>query len=125
MENLDAKLPSSALKMKHKWESKEAGQKNLSATRDLIGNLMWDKVGIVRSAETLKEALVDLRKYKDLRPAMRSGFELQNMLEVSMLVTDAALVRQESRGAHYRSDYPDLDDVIWHRHITFQKTNTD
>jgi L-aspartate oxidase len=53
---------------------------------------------------------------------MRSEFELQNMLILSRLIIDSALLRQESRGAHYRSDYPNRDDIQWRRHVTFQRT---
>jgi len=122
--DIDTKIPNAILKMKYGKERKGAAQPDMPAIRDSICNLMWDDVGIVRSAETLKEALIRLHQYTGLRPTMRSGFELQNMLEVSLLVTDAALVRQESRGAHYRSDYPEQDNANWHRHITFQG-NTD
>ena len=124
-EDIDTKIPNVILRMKYVKERKGVVHPDMPAIRDSICNLMWDNVGIVRNAETLKEALARLQQYTDLRPAMRSGFELQNMLEVSLLVTDAALVRQESRGAHYRSDYPDRDDAHWHGHITFQKTDMD
>lgn len=124
-ESIDTKLPATALKMKYKKKHYEAEQMDLPALRDSICNLMWEKVGIIRNGEILQEALAYLQKYTDLQPTMRSGFELQNMLEISRLVADAAIVRQESRGAHYRSDYPERDDVRWHRHITFQKTADD
>jgi len=125
VESFDTRLPVTALKMKYRKKHDEAEQMDLSALRDSICNLMWDKVGIVRNAKMLQETLAYLQKYTDLQPTMRSGFELQNMLEISRLVADAALVRQESRGAHYRSDYPERDDVHWHRHITFQRTTDD
>jgi L-aspartate oxidase len=124
-EDINTKIPDVILRMKYGKEREEVAQPDMQAIRDSICNLMWDDVGIVRNAETLKDALARLPQYTDLRPAMRSGFELQNMLEVSLLVTDAALVRQESRGAHYRSDYPERDDVHWHKHITFQRTTDD
>ncbi len=124
-EDINTKIPDVILRMKYGKEREEVAKPDMQAIRDSICNLMWDDVGIVRNAETLKEALAHLPQYTDLRPAMRSGFELQNMLEVSLLVTDAALVRQESRGAHYRSDYPERDDVHWHKHITFQRTTDD
>ena len=83
---------------------------------------MWDKVGIVRSAEKLEEAVAYLQNYTDLQPVGRSDFELQNMLDLSGPMVEAALLRQESRGAHYRSDYPKQDDDHWQRHITFKRS---
>jgi L-aspartate oxidase len=48
-----------------------------------------------------------------------SGWELQNLLLVSGLITRAALMREESRGVHLRTDFPNLDDHHWKRHLTF------
>jgi L-aspartate oxidase len=48
------------------------------------------------------------------------GWELQNMLIVAQLMIQAALTREESRGVHFRSDFPDLDDEHWKRRISFQ-----
>jgi L-aspartate oxidase len=48
------------------------------------------------------------------------GWELQNMLVVSRLVIVAASQREESRGVHLRSDFPDQDDKCWRRHLTFR-----
>ena len=47
----------------------------------------------------------------------RAGWELQNLLTIARLMIDAALAREESRGVHYRSDFPDRDDAHWQRHI--------
>ena len=50
-----------------------------------------------------------------------AGWELQNMLCVARLMIDAALARQESRGAHVRIDFPGLDETHWSRHICFRQ----
>jgi L-aspartate oxidase len=121
VENMDAKLPAAGLKIKYQRKSERAEQPNLPEIRKSVRNLMWEKVGIVRSAETLQEALACLQEYADLQPTTRDAFELQNMLDLSHLIVDSALTRQESRGAHYRSDYPTRDDTHWGRHITFQR----
>ena len=52
------------------------------------------------------------RSWKDIEE-----FEFQNMLDVAKLITEAASIRTESRGAHYREDYPERDDVHWNKHI--------
>ena len=43
----------------------------------------------------------------------RTGWELQNLLIIARLMIDAAMRRDESRGTHYRSDFPKRDDVLW------------
>jgi len=89
--------------------------------RRSLRNLMWEKVGIVRGQEELWEALTWVREREDLQLTTRNGLELQNMLHLSRIMIDGALIRKESRGAHYRSDYPHRDDVQWSRHVTFKK----
>lgn len=77
-----------------------------------IRRLMWEKVGLVRDEAGLNEALteLDLLSSRYLRPAG----EARNLLEVGRLVAAAALARRESRGGHYRSDYP-VPDPAWQR----------
>jgi L-aspartate oxidase len=85
-----------------------------------IKDTMWQKVGIIRNGQDLLEAekffrnLVKKIKLNYLSPA---DFEIANMALVSWLVTRAALTRQESRGAHYRTDFPRTDDRNWRRHL--------
>jgi len=84
------------------------------ATRDAVitgvGEVMWEDCGLVRDAAGLQRALVRL----DHIPASRDA-EAQGLLEVARLVVQAALHRTESRGAHYRSDFPQTDDTQAHR----------
>ena len=47
------------------------------------------------------------------------GWECQNMLTVARTMAASALARQESRGVHYRSDFPQTDDKNWRKHISF------
>jgi len=93
---------------------------NLSVTA--LQSLLWDKVGIVRSGEGLSEAVNTLAAWeKVIKPATdRPSYELANMVLVGRLMTEAALIREESRGAHYRSDFPNPSDA-WVRHIVFRK----
>jgi L-aspartate oxidase len=85
--------------------------------------LMVRKMGIVRDRRRLLEAQRDVgfwRRYAlgrefDGKP----GWELQNLLTVARLMIDAALKRDESRGTHFRSDFPTRDDARWgQRHVT-------
>jgi hypothetical protein len=74
---------------------------------------MWRNVGIRRDADGLRGAAAQV-DFWDRYVSMRefntvAGWELQNMLLVARLMIDSALARQESRGVHYRSDFPEPD----------------
>ncbi|MCS7180614.1 MAG: L-aspartate oxidase, partial [bacterium] len=90
-----------------------------------IRSLMWRNVGIERDEESLKYALENLKewqKYAFLKEFNdRNGFESLNMLIVASLITESALIRKETRGAHYRKDYPFTDDKNWKKHIIVSK----
>jgi len=79
--------------------------------------LMVRKMGIVRERSRLNEALQDVGfwcRYVLTREFdNRSGWELQNLLIIARLMIDAAIKRDESRGTHFRSDFPTRDDVRW------------
>ena len=73
--------------------------------------LAWNKLGIVRNGDALAEAEAALEAVA-MRPCAKPSrplFELRGMHEAACLVARCALARKESRGAHYRSDYPDKD----------------
>ena len=90
---------------------------NLSSLQQLL----WDKVGIIRNKESLVQAANTLFSWqKSLpKPADRSSYELSNLILSGRLVTEAALIREESRGAHFRSDFPQSSSK-WQRHIVFR-----
>lgn len=87
----------------------------------LLQQTMTRLVGIVRCEADMREAIsiLDRLKRKWCRAAMNTSheMELKNMILLAGWVTTAALTRTESRGAHYRSDFPALDDVHWQRNI--------
>jgi len=85
-----------------------------------LQRLMWDQAGIVRSGEGLSHARQLLASWQAAAPPARdrTSQELHNLLTVARLITEAAYLRQESRGAHYRTDYPDTSSE-WERHIIF------
>jgi L-aspartate oxidase len=75
--------------------------------RDALRRLMWEKVGIVREASGLTEALESIRGWlltAGSPPLKKSLLEVRNLLIVGSLITTAALRRKESIGAHYRAD---------------------
>jgi len=87
-----------------------------------LQQLHWDKVGIIRNQESLTQAADILATWqKSLPPpADRPSHELSNLILSGQLITEAALLREESRGAHFRSDFPHSLPQ-WQRHITLVK----
>jgi len=87
-----------------------------------LQSLMWDKVGIIRSAEGLEEAPSILATWERFlsQPSDRPSYELNNLVLCARLVTEAAFLRKESRGAHFRTDFPQTSPE-WQRHIVFKK----
>ena len=94
-----------------------------------LGKFMNDNVGLVRDASSLQAALDRVRSLKEryarirLRNTSRiynseltSYLELGSLLNIGELVVMAALARTESRGAHYRTDFPRRNDTQWNRH---------
>jgi len=89
-----------------------------------IKSIMWHKVGIIRDAGKLILARQEIHKLQDEahslcaedKSQVQSCLEIQDMLKTAEVIILAALERQESRGAHYRSDYPQLDPA-WEKNI--------
>lgn len=79
---------------------------------------MWKNAGIVRTAHGLKQALRELEEIgAELPPPhSRRQFEARNLQIAGLLVARSALAREESRGAHYRTDFPDHNDVKFRKH---------
>ncbi len=84
---------------------------NLTDVRNALTSLMWRNVGIRRDEEGLKEAADQVNfwdRYVSTHEFSHpAGWELQNMLLVARLMIVSASERRESRGVHYRSDYPE------------------
>jgi len=87
-----------------------------------LQSLMWDKVGIIRSGESLKEAASILATWQRSLPQFidRPSYELNNLVLCARLMAEAALLREESRGAHFRTDFPQSSPE-WQRHIVFRE----
>ncbi|HYA12107.1 MAG TPA: L-aspartate oxidase [Thermodesulfovibrionales bacterium] len=91
--------------------------------RHELRKIMWERVGIIRCRESLSHAKERLRGWSFIQketPFTRRELELKNMLVVAQLITEAALYREGSVGAHFRSDYPERGEG-WQRHITWIK----
>ena len=94
-----------------------------------LGTVMNEKVGIFRTRAELEQALAQVialkERYPDLRvssPArhmnyeLTAALELEQMLEVSHTIIQGALLREESRGAHFRTDFSKRNDTDWLKH---------
>ena len=100
--------------------------------KENIKNLMWEKVAIVREEKTLNEALKELQKMqenldkldvsdkKQYNTELMTALEVINMVEICILTVKSAILRRESRGAHFRSDFPETIDM-WKRSIVINK----
>jgi L-aspartate oxidase len=90
-----------------------------------VRDVMWRQVGLFREAATLRAALDTIEPhYREADARVRAGVRLDlegwravNVVTVAYLIARAALRREESRGAHYRDDYPARDDINWLRRI--------
>lgn len=95
-------------------------------TIDELRQVMWDKVGLVRSRATLEEALAALEaRRRESDSHLSRGLhrrrcvveEHANQRLVGWLMARGALRREESRGGHFREDFPRRDDEQWRRHV--------
>jgi succinate dehydrogenase / fumarate reductase flavoprotein subunit len=112
------------------------GSEDLSPIREELKEVMTYQVGVYRCAEDMQQAQ---GKIESLRERFRNvqvkdrgtnfnlnlldALELSNMLEYSELIVDGGLARQESRGAHFRTDFPTRDDVNWMQHTMAFRTD--
>ncbi|BFI75111.1 succinate dehydrogenase flavoprotein subunit [Sulfurisphaera ohwakuensis] len=103
-----------------------------------LRDTMWDYVGVFRDENGLKTALSEIMKLREDMKKMYvldkskvyntefyNALELKNMLDLALVIATSALNRKESRGAHYRLDYPERDDQNWLKHtIAYLRGNS-
>ncbi|MBF4468352.1 MAG: fumarate reductase subunit A [Methanobrevibacter arboriphilus] len=100
-----------------------------------LQNLMWDKVAIIRNEKDLKEALSHIKTLKEklndmdvnnethYNKGLQEALEVINMVEIAELTVKSALIRKESRGAHFREDFPDTKEE-WKKSIVMNKNHS-
>jgi len=122
-----APLPgnSSAAQKEQKEAAKNGAAKPPAtcATLVKIRETMWRDVGIMRSGKELGDAIEQLESL-ELRKAekpSRSKHEVRNLRTLALVMARAALAREESRGSHYRSDFPFRNDEDFGKHSAEQK----
>jgi L-aspartate oxidase len=97
-----------------------AGSGDIGAALALaVRTLMWEKVGVVRDGQGLTAAVATLDRLAVEHPHLTG--EARNLVWAGRLVATAALARRESRGGHYRADYPEAD-LAWQRHLALTAT---
>jgi succinate dehydrogenase / fumarate reductase flavoprotein subunit len=103
--------------------------------REAMQRLMTEKCSVFRSHDTLREALAEIRQLKKryanvglantsrrFNYALQDALELGNMLKTAEAIVFSALQREESRGAHYREDFPKRNDKEWLKHTLVYAT---
>jgi fumarate reductase flavoprotein subunit len=105
---------------------KSSGTEDCTALKLRMQDLMTDQVGIFRTGKVMEAAVNELQqmlvrsrniglrdKSCGCNPELETAYRVQKMLKLALTVAYGALTRTESRGAHYREDYPHRDDAKW------------
>ena len=88
----------------------------VAPSHDEVRQLMWRSCGIERNGPSIEAALATADTWQDAPVGeTREAHELRQMSKLALLMLNAARARTESRGAHYRADFPERDDIRWRR----------
>ncbi len=100
--------------------------------RKELQEVMWKYVAIIRNKEGLKTAIARIKELKEMlarvkvpsvdvyNKDLQDALEAEKLLEVALLTAESALIREESRGAHFREDYPETRDE-WKKSIVLNR----
>jgi len=115
----------SALDLYHPAAKPITDPLDLADIRNSLKSLMWRQCGVRRDAEGLEDATENIERWCRYVLARQfddpTGWELQNMLTLARLMIRAATLREETRGSHFRNDFPQIDDARWNRHLSFRR----
>lgn len=101
--------------------------------RNELKDLMWEKVGLVRNGKALQAAVdklitleekvnhVAVKGSQAYNLTWQEFLNIKNLVSIAMMVTSSALMREESRGSHYRSDFPESNDKNWLSNIIVKR----
>lgn len=113
------------------------GSESVADIKNDLQTVMTGKCGIFRDSQKLAEALKEtqtlMERFNNIgisdrgmifNTEMMEALELRNLLDFSEVIAASALAREESRGAHYRTDHPERDDVGWLKHTLAYRSET-
>ena len=120
-----------AMQRLERWDQKGEGE-SVKQVKDDLKKVMEDHCGVFRTKDVMAEGVEQIKKIRERMPDVRltdtskvfntariEAMELENLVDIGMSVMKSALVREESRGAHSRMDYPDRDDTNWLKHSLY------
>lgn len=105
-----------------------------SEIKKTIKNIMWKKVAIIRDKKLLNEALdellaieketldFDISNNKQYNLELQNALEVINMIKIAIIIIKSAILREESRGAHFRKDFPETKEE-WNKSIVMSKND--
>lgn len=114
-------------------ESFREGSICLTELKCNLQEIMWKYVSLIRNRESLEKArsrieeILNLLNYAEIKNIhdLISFYELKNMITTSRLIVEGSILRTESRGAHYRSDYPDINNRNFKGNYFYQNIKGD
>ncbi len=116
-----------AIPLVHPKSAAQHQRLDLADIRNSLKSLMWRAAGVQRNGEDLRTASQTIEtwcQYALTRQLPKPvGWELQNMLTISRIVIEAALLREESRGVHFRTDFPEPNDREWKTRLKIERPN--
>ena len=102
-----------------------SGETDEAPSAQAVRDLMWRHAGLVRSRESLDGLVARLSGWFEYLAHTRSSASadrefrrLSSLVTVGLLIARAALRREESRGGHFRADFPRRDDIHWQKHVS-------
>ena len=121
-------------RINHISDFSSKGKKDVWKIRERLQNTMWTYVGIARNQKDLEKGLNEIEQikkdFKSIKVGnglkenhrLRAAIETERMFEICEAIIRSAILRKESRGAHYRTDHPKTQDK-WRVNIIAEKTN--
>lgn len=103
-------------KSQSKWGPSAATSEDVAGLQRGLQRRMWQDAGLLRDTAGLTTMRQELEKLRLSPVADRASLELANLHAVAGLIVLSALAREESRGAHYRNDFPNRDDLRFQKH---------
>ena len=116
-----------------RWLKPKKDRVPLHEIRDKLGRSMYENVGILRSADGMTKGLEEIEELareisriqvsdsKTFNLGLVDAKEIELMIDTARAIATSALIRKESRGAHYREDYPETDYENWTKHVVLEK----